>query len=158
MSNVKRFYAADDFTGEICVLATDYDTALSQLAALREELANQRDHGDEREAEMVGLQQRLADAERRNEILIEDRARFPDRPDFVGQMIGSHIGNLKAAKKSSEDYARSYILKNDILSRKNSELTEALEDLLKGAGTSPGANKKYAKARAALNKPEEAKS
>lgn len=32
------------------------------------------------------------------------------------------------------------------------ELLEALQDLIKGAGTSPGANRKYAKARAAITK------
>lgn len=34
--------------------------------------------------------------------------------------------------------------------QRNAVLTEALEDLLKGSGASPGANKRYAKARAAL--------
>ncbi|WP_060545666.1 hypothetical protein [Pseudomonas sp. NBRC 111136] len=40
--------------------------------------------------------------------LIEDRARFPDRPDDIGIMIGCHIGNLKNQAKSSEDYARKW--------------------------------------------------
>lgn len=34
--------------------------------------------------------------------------------------------------------------------QRNATLTEALQDLLKGSGNSPGANKRYAKARAAL--------
>ena len=34
--------------------------------------------------------------------LVEDRARFPDRPDGVGRMIGAHIGNLKAGAAGHE--------------------------------------------------------
>jgi hypothetical protein len=37
-----------------------------------------------------------------NARLIEDRARFPDRPDDVGCMIGAHIGNLKAKAAAAE--------------------------------------------------------
>lgn len=42
--------------------------------------------------------------------LIEDRARFPDKPDLVGRMVGSQFGNLRAAKDSSDRYAASAIL------------------------------------------------
>ncbi len=35
--------------------------------------------------------------------LIEDRARFPDRPDDIGRMIGSRFNNLKAEAKDNED-------------------------------------------------------
>lgn len=35
--------------------------------------------------------------------LIEDRARFPDRPDDIGKMIGSRINNTKTALKNAED-------------------------------------------------------
>ena len=34
--------------------------------------------------------------------LIEDRARFPDRPDDIGRMIGSRFSNLKAAADENE--------------------------------------------------------
>lgn len=37
--------------------------------------------------------------------LVEDRARFPDKPDMVGRMIGAQFGNLKLAKEQSERYA-----------------------------------------------------
>lgn len=37
--------------------------------------------------------------------IIEDRARFPDRPDVIGRMIEANIGNLKACKQSAEDHA-----------------------------------------------------
>lgn len=43
----------------------------------------------------------------------------------------------------------------DAAEQRNAALTEALEDLLKGSGTSPGANRRYAKARAALVNPTE---
>jgi hypothetical protein len=38
-----------------------------------------------------------------NARLIEDRARFPDRPDDIGRMVGSYINNLKAAAKTHEE-------------------------------------------------------
>ncbi|MNF95871.1 hypothetical protein D3C84_786400 [compost metagenome] len=84
MSDAKRFKVADLYHScnqdTIVVNADQYDAAQSQLAALRGELAK----------------------------VIEDRARFPDRPDFIGHMIGSHIGNLKAGKESSDNYARKW--------------------------------------------------
>ena len=40
------------------------------------------------------------------EALIEDRARFPDRPDFIGRMIQGHIGSLRAGKTATEDACR----------------------------------------------------
>lgn len=40
------------------------------------------------------------------EALIEDRARFPDRPDFIGRMIQGHIGSLRAGKTATEDAYR----------------------------------------------------
>lgn len=49
---------------------------------------------------------RLGDAqsvELENRRLIEDRVRFPDRPDDIGQMISAHIENLKAAAKAHEE-------------------------------------------------------
>lgn len=70
----------------------------------RKELDAQRLRADTAEAELAKLRERHA-------ALIEDRARFPDRPDFVGDMISAHIGNLKAGKESSDNYARNYILK-----------------------------------------------
>lgn len=37
--------------------------------------------------------------------LLEDRARFPDKPDFVGSMIEAHIGNLKLGKENADKHA-----------------------------------------------------
>jgi hypothetical protein len=37
------------------------------------------------------------------EAMAEDRARFPDRPDFVGSMIDAHIKNLKTAARVNEE-------------------------------------------------------
>ncbi len=55
-----------------------------------------------------------------NARLIEDRARFPDKPDDIGNMIGAHIGNLKAGKEQAESYARKWAAKADLL-RKDAE-------------------------------------
>jgi hypothetical protein len=47
--------------------------------------------------------ERAERAEAENVRLIEERARFPDRPDDIGRMIGSHYENLKTAARSNED-------------------------------------------------------
>ncbi|AVD86244.1 hypothetical protein [Pseudomonas sp. SWI44] len=65
--------------------------------------------------------------------LIEDRARFPDRPDDIGIMIGSHIGSLKNQVKSSEGYARKWRWELEAAKRKLSEreaLLKRCEDSL----------------------------
>lgn len=41
-----------------------------------------------------------------NAVLIEDRARFPDRPDGIGRMIEAHTGNLKLGKEAADGHAR----------------------------------------------------
>lgn len=55
-----------------------------------------------------------------NARLIEDRARFPDKPDDIGNMIRAHIGNLKAGKAQAESYARKWAAEADLL-RKDAE-------------------------------------
>lgn len=37
---------------------------------------------------------------------LEDRARFPDKPDMIGNMIGAHYGNLKAKAENAEEHCR----------------------------------------------------
>lgn len=49
--------------------------------------------------------------------LIEDRARFPDRPDFVGNMIGAHIGNLKHAAEQANKFSAQHRLRAEVLER-----------------------------------------
>lgn len=70
---------------------------------------------DAKDAEIASLQQQLTDCqaslravEAERVTLIEDRARFPGKPDDIGRMIEAHIGNLKAAKKSSDDFANQW--------------------------------------------------
>lgn len=38
--------------------------------------------------------------------VLEDRARFPDKPDMIGNMISAHYGNLKAKAEAAEEHAR----------------------------------------------------
>lgn len=38
--------------------------------------------------------------------VLEDRARFPDKPDGVGRMISAHMENLKRSKEAADQYAR----------------------------------------------------
>jgi len=47
--------------------------------------------------------------------LIEDRARFPDRPDGIGNMIGAHIGNLKAAAEQGKRDSLAAVQERDAL-------------------------------------------
>jgi len=39
-------------------------------------------------------------------LVLEDRARFPDRPDAIGSMINAHYGNLKAKAEAAEEHCR----------------------------------------------------
>ena len=48
------------------------------------------------------------------ERLIEDRARFPDRPDDVGAMIGAHFNNLRAKADTTEEAWRRTQLRSDV--------------------------------------------
>lgn len=78
---VKR-YAGKLPSSTYVVLASDYDAAQSELAALREELAARNKYPDwvqveihkngieERDADIEQLQKRLADAERRNDAMV----------------------------------------------------------------------------------------
>ena len=78
MSQVKYYHVSDTGLAEgvslgriTVVLGADYDAAQSDLAALREELADLNRKFDMVCADADSLQQRLADAERRNAELIE---------------------------------------------------------------------------------------
>lgn len=50
-----------------------------------------------------------------NITLIEDRARFPNKPDVVGQMIAAHYGNLKAKADQYEKAWRSECIRSGAL-------------------------------------------
>lgn len=76
MSEVQRFYS--EISGRECVYSKDFDAAQSELAALREELdlvnlsfESNFDAAQIARAERDLIQQRLADAERRNSELVE---------------------------------------------------------------------------------------
>jgi hypothetical protein len=60
------------------------------------------------------------------ERLLEDRARFPDRPDWVGGMIGAHIANLKTKADMNEQAWRNTQLLADA---EVARLTAALEQI-----------------------------
>lgn len=62
--------------------------------------------------------------------LIEDRARFPDRPDDIGNMISAHIGNLKAAIESADKHADQCRRRMDRAERQRDKMREALEMVL----------------------------
>ena len=55
------------------------------------------------EARVQALQREVEELRADKARLIEDRARFPDRPDDIGAMIGAHYNNLKATAKANED-------------------------------------------------------
>ena len=60
------------------------------------------------------------------ERLIEDRARLPDRPDWVGSMIGSHFDNLRAKADANEEAWRRTQLHADV---HVARLRDALEQI-----------------------------
>jgi hypothetical protein len=56
----------------------------------------------------IPISERVAELEADKVRLVEDRARFPDRPDFIGNMIAAHFGNLRAEQAQAQKYADSY--------------------------------------------------
>lgn len=72
---------------------------------------------------------RIVELEQQKSALIEDRARFPDKPDFVEGMIGNHIKNKVNIIKSAEK-ANSMLW--DKVRRKEGRIKE-LEQIAKAA-------------------------
>ena len=67
--------------------------------------ANQRLHELFDTLDPANGQTALARAEElraENARLIEDRARFPDRPDDIGCMIGAHVANERARRQAAD--------------------------------------------------------
>jgi hypothetical protein len=124
-----------------CVLASDYDTAQSELAALREELAGyraanmvlrdevktERLRGDAAVGDANEAEQRLADAKRRNAELEKDTVRYQW---LRKNNILAHVQVTQADDSTPYVYAE--------------ELDRSIDEIME--------------AQAALTKPEEAKS
>lgn len=83
------------------------------------------------------------------ERLVEDRARFPDRPDWVGNMIGAHYGNLKSQIDSANRFCDSYRMKANASEREVQRLRGVLEEIVTW-GNSNHCTKLRSIARAAL--------
>lgn len=63
------------------------------------------------------------------ERLIEDRARFPDRPDDIGAMIGAHFSNLRAIADTNEEAWRRTQLRSDVeVARLRAALAQIVSD------------------------------
>lgn len=63
------------------------------------------------------------------ERLIEDRARFPDRPDDIGAMIGAHFNNLRAIANTNEEAWRRTQLRSDVeVARLRAALAQIVSD------------------------------
>lgn len=65
--------------------------------------------------------------ERENARLVEDRARFPDRPDDIGSIISAHIENLHAAAKHYEDCWRRETIRSSVLENRIASVRELLK-------------------------------
>lgn len=74
----------------------------------------------------TALMHEAADALER---LIEDRARFPDRPDDIGAMIGAHFNNLRAIANSNAEAWRRTQLRSDVeVARLRAALAQIVSD------------------------------
>lgn len=82
----------------------------------------------ERVAQMLSNTRAAALAAKNAEIgrLVEDRARFPDKPDGFGLMIEAHIGNLKKGKEEADRHALAAM---DRSARQATELAKLREAL-----------------------------
>ncbi|AEI71026.1 hypothetical protein [EBPR siphovirus 2] len=61
------------------------------------------------------------------ERLLEDRARFPEKPDGIGRMIGAHISNLKAGKEAAHAHAKRAFDKLDVMREALKPFADAAE-------------------------------
>ena len=61
--------------------------------------------------------------------LIEDRARFPDKPDFIGNMIAAHFGNLRAGQQQALEFAAKHRLRMERAEAQRDKLAKVLEDV-----------------------------
>ena len=111
------------------VLASDHDKRVAELEAEVERLKEEKDSAirilarqiDKFHAALIERDALHVEVER----LIEDRARFPDKPDDIGRMIHSHMENLKAGQSSAETYAKA--LRAELDSLKDSIRLAALQ-------------------------------
>jgi len=63
------------------------------------------------------------------ERVIEDRARFPGRPDDIGAMIGAHFNNLRAIANTNEEAWRRTQLRSDVeVARLRAALAQIVSD------------------------------
>jgi len=101
MSDIMDRYRHIVNTGSEYVAAgmVETETRLAVRQTFEMYLKSFSDLGKSIDAELTRLRADLA-------IAIEDRARFPDRPDMIGSMIGAHYGNLKAKAEAAEEHAR----------------------------------------------------
>lgn len=81
-------------------------------------------------AEIDRLTRQLAEARGERDRLIEDRARFPDRPDDIGRMIEAHIGNLRAGKDAADEHAIDAFNRLHTVSRQLAEARAAMSDAI----------------------------
>ncbi|WP_225773232.1 hypothetical protein [Pseudomonas sp. Marseille-Q5115] len=77
---------------------------------------------------LEAVEQLVAGLRAEVERLIEDRARFPDKPDDIGVMIGAHIANLKKRAESAEDSLRWRYRDIESLRTQNAELVGLLRE------------------------------
>ena len=85
-------------------------------------LAKQSQRAEQAEA-------RVKELEKQNELLICDRARFPDKSCEVGNIIAAHIENLKSTSESNAEAWRWACVRENALKERNDELVAALRDL-----------------------------
>lgn len=77
-------HIGEDFEGgDYFVLASDYDAAQSELAALREELVNTRESHESMRADLIATDARLTAAEQRNAVMTKALERIT-RPHDCG--------------------------------------------------------------------------
>jgi hypothetical protein len=126
-----------DWNAQVVQLHEQRDALRDRVAELEREVESDRRrvHGYSQDF----VDSLRADRDRlraENAQLIEDRARFPDRPAAIGNMIGAHIGNLKAKADAAEDAYRKVQLSLDVSRAENEALAKALAAMLAHSGVS----------------------
>lgn len=102
----------------------------ANLTNLRARVAELEENAQKFPWELAGkakrLEQRNAELEKQNELLICDRARFPDKSCEVGNIIAAHIENLKSTSESNAEAWRWACVREKALKERNVELAGAL--------------------------------
>ena len=107
---------------------SDINELQAEIVRLTVDRDNWRNQAQTELRELSAAQARVKELEKQNELLICDRARFPDKSCEVGNIIAAHIENLKSTSESNAEAWRWACVRENALKERNDELVAALAE------------------------------